>query len=208
MASMGFNNARVEAEKAETAYNSARMGFNIAFGYDLMQNVTLTSNLREIPISTTTLGSAITQAMANRNELHGAKFYLEMGELTVTDVGATNTRSSSIYQEAAANLMQARATLQNAPKAIEADVRLKYMIMVQKKSEVDLGKANVASAKETYRLASLQYDAGMATLTDAQQAQIAAFSAELAFSMTLLEYNLAVIDYDQSYTVGTTTVLF
>ena len=88
------------------------------------------------------------------------------------------------------------------------DVKSKYMNMTQKQSEVELGKLRVETAKEAYRLANLQYDAGMATLADAQQAQYGAYQAELAYYMTLLDYNLSIIEYEQSMTVGTMSVVF
>lgn len=207
-AEIGLNEAKVNAEKAENMYSNARMGFNIQFGYELMQNIIITDNLEEVAISDVALDDAIAKALTNRNEIKGAAFGEKMAEYTLRENGNKISKSSAKYHESAANLAGAQASNKNAPKMIEMDVRSKYMNMIQKKSEVELGKLSVSNAKETYRLANLQYDAGMATLTDTQQAQLGAYQAELSYYSTLLDYNLAVIDYEQSTTVGTYSVKF
>lgn len=56
--------------------------------------------------------------------------------------------------------------------------------------------------KETARLTQLQYDAGLATLSDVDTAQLAYYNEQLDYSKTLLEYNLAVNAYELSSTVG------
>ena len=207
-AEIGLNDAKVKAETAENMYINARMGFNIKFGYDLMQNIIITDTLEEAPISDISLNDAINSALSNRNEIRRAAFNLKMSELSLRETGNTISSSSAKYLEAAARLMGAQTASEVAPKTVEMDVRSKYLNMTQKKSEIELGKLSVSNAKETYRLANLQYDAGMATLTDTQQAQLGAYQAELAYYSTLLEYNLAIIDYEQSTTVGTATVTF
>jgi len=52
------------------------------------------------------------------------------------------------------------------------------------------------------RIAELSYDAGMQTLTDVQGAQLGVQNAEKALSEGLLNYNLAVLAYELSSTVG------
>jgi outer membrane protein TolC len=76
------------------------------------------------------------------------------------------------------------------------------MAMNEKYSAVQTGKKAVENAKETERLTRLQYDAGMATLSDVETAQLGLYNEQLAFSKALLQYNLAVNDYELSSTVG------
>ena len=207
-AEIGLNEAKVNAEKMENTYASARMGFNLSFGYDLMQNINITDTLDEAEMCATPLEDAIASALENRNEIKGAEFGLNTATLKVEANASKVSRTSAQYRSDEATLMNAQTNAVNAPKSIEMDVRNKYMDMVQKKSAVELGKLNVENAKETYRLANLQYDAGMATLTDTQQAQLGAYQAELNYYTTLLDYNLAIIDYEQSMTVGTKSIQF
>ena len=76
------------------------------------------------------------------------------------------------------------------------------MAMNAKYSAVQTGKKSIENAKETARLTQLQYDAGLATLSDVDTAQLAYYNEQLDYSKTLLEYNLAVNAYELSSTVG------
>ncbi len=102
------------------------------------------------------------------------------------------------------SMLMAETNSKNAPLTVESDVRTKYMKMNEKYSAVQTGKKTVENAKETERLAQLQYDAGMATLSDVESAQLGYYTAQLDYSKALLEYNLAVNDYELASTVGTT----
>ncbi|MCL1808669.1 MAG: TolC family protein [Clostridiales bacterium] len=206
MAEYGLNDAKVTAEQRENEYIIARMGFNIQYGYDLMQDVTITDTLEKAVMSKISLSGAIALALANRNEIHDAGFKLKRAELNLDSIRNTTSRTSSTYKNAVVGLAGAQVAAANAPKQVELDVRKKYLNMMQKASEVELDKQNVANAKENYRLAGLQYDAGMATLTDTQQAQVKAYQAEQKYYTTLLSYNLAILDYEQATTVGTSSV--
>jgi len=207
MAELGLNEARVRAEAAENALNNARMGFNIAFGFDLMQNVTLTDSLNAAPLPDTSLQEAIGMALENRNEIHGANFGFALAELAMRDATARLSRFSAAHIRAEANLMGATAEKTNAPKRIEMDIRTRYMNMHHRKNEVELGRLNLSNAQEASRLADLQFNAGMITLVETQQAQLMAFNAELGYYSALLEYNLAIIDFELATTVGTRPII-
>jgi len=203
-AEFGLNEARVSVEESENALNNARMGFNIAFGFDLMQNVTLTDSLNVASLPDTSLQEAIGMALENRNEMHVANFRFELTEMEMRDA-ARGSRFSAAHIQAEANLMRAITDKTNAPKRIEMDIRTKYMNMHHRKNEVELGRLNVSNAQEAYRLANLQFNAGMITLVETQQAQLMAFTAELRYYAALLEYNLAIIDFELATTVGTSS---
>jgi len=204
-AEFGLNDAKVKAEQAANDYTVARMGFNIQYGFDLMQDVTITDSLEEAALSKISLSEAITLALANRNEMHEADFSLKSEEISFDSVKKTKSSNTSAYMNEAVRMASVQAAAVSVPKSIEMDIRKKYLDMTQKASEVELYKLSVANAKESYRLAGLQYDAGMTTLNDTQQIQIKAYQAELSYYSTLLEYNLAILDYEQATTVGTSS---
>ena len=206
-AEIALNEAVVSAQAMENAYTLGRMNYNRLIGLDLMQNVALTDALEEQPMSTVPLSEAVSGALANRNEILATEFGEKLAEYGLVQL-RNRSRSTAAYRTAQADLTKAQNDRKNAPIGIEMEVKGKYMHMVQKKSEVELGKLNVENAKETYRLANLQYEVGMTTLAEAQLAQINAYRIELAYYGTLLEYNLAIIDYEQSMTVGTMSIPF
>lgn len=204
-AEISVNEAKDQLLAAQNGLDTMRMGFNQFMGYSLMQNVTLTDEIELVPLSATTLANTIKSALSNRNEIHGAAYTLEMATLNLNMYKAY-PHSSSKYISANNGLLMAQVNSKNAPLSVESDVRTKYMAMYEKYSAIQTGKKSVENAKENERLAQLQYDAGMATLSDVEGAQLAYYNAQLSYSKTLLEYNLATYDYELSGTVGTETV--
>lgn len=188
---------------AQNGYNKMKMGFNQFMGYGLMQNVTLTDSIREIPLSGKTLEASIKAALANRNEIFDAAYNLEISTMNLESLKSFPL-SSSTRIKAKMSMLMAETNKKNAPLTVESDVRSKYMAMNEKYSAVQTGKKAVENAKETERLTRLQYDAGMATLADVEGAQLALYNEQLSYSKSLLQYNLAVNAYELSSTVGTT----
>lgn len=186
---------------AQDGLNKTKMGFNQFMGYDLMQNVTLTDTISEIPLSSKSLATSIKEALANRNEIYEAAYDLEVSTANVENY-KSYPMSSSKRISASMSLLLAETGKKNAPLTVESDVRTKFMTMNEKHSAVQTGKKAVENAKETLRLTQLQYDAGMKTLSDVQGSQLAYYNEQLDYSKALLQYNLAVSDYELSSTVG------
>ncbi|MDD4564591.1 MAG: TolC family protein [Eubacteriales bacterium] len=205
-AEISVNKAKDQAIAAQNGLNTMKMGFNQFMGYDLMQNVTLADSIKEISLSNKTLTASIKDALANRNEIHEAAYSLQMTHMLLDTLKAY-PRGSSTYIKAKMDALMAETNSKNAPLTVENDVRTKYMNMNEKHSAVQTGKKAVENAKEMERLAQLQYDVGMATLSDVEGAQLLYYNAQLDYSKALLEYNLAVYDYEQASTVGTTSAV-
>ena len=209
--------AKSDVLQAESAVNSAKdslltaqnnlrlkkMAFNTFMGYDLMQNVTLTDSLKQVDLPTKSMESSIKDALANRNEIKAANFGLNIANLTL-DVYSSYPSNSSSYLKAKVAVVEGEKALHDANDGIEMDVRGKYMNMQQKNAAIESGQKIVENAKEGLRLVQLQYDAGMATLTDVNTAQIAYNQSEVALSNNMLDYNLAVEAYNYASGVGTT----
>jgi outer membrane protein TolC len=189
---------------AEDGLNALKMDFNQFMGYGLMQNVTLTDTIQEISPSSKSLADSIKDALKNRNEIGEAAFKLKIATLNLDDYKAYSITSSK-YIGAKMEMLMAEAANTNTPLTVESDVRNKYMTMNEKHSAVQTGKKAVDNARESASLAQLQYDAGMATLSDVETAQLNYYTKQLDLSKALLEYNLAVSDYNLSSTVGVGT---
>lgn len=202
-AETGFAAAKSDYERADTGYNVACMNFNISYGFPLMQSVILTDSLEKMKKSDVTLSEAIKRALKNRNEIAFAEFYKTSVALNFIEVKSNVGKGASLYIAAESNVFSAENDAKLAPLQVEMDIRAKYLDMLQK--EVALEAANLAknNGMETYRLAKLQYDAGIISITDVQQAQVASYAAQLAYVDSLLSYNLSILDYEQAMTSGT-----
>lgn len=202
-AEVALEQAKLDCADMEKTYALARMALNQYFGFDVMQDVTLTDSLSDVTASSISLDQAVKDARANRNEIIAAVFMENLKALNFTDAGNQYSADSPEYYQAKADLMSAQKTEKDTPVLIEMDVKSKYMSMKNAQKAVEVSRVNIDKAKETLRLAQLTYNAGMLGLTDMQMAQLGAFKAELEYSQNLLTYQLAVIDYEQSTTVGT-----
>lgn len=203
-AEVAVNEARDQQAAATNGLYTMKMAFNQFMGYDLMQNVILVDTIKEVPLSAKPLKDSIVSALANRNEIFEASYNLQMATINLNNHKAY-PKSSSKYIAAQMALLKAEAGYKNAPLSVESDVRNKFMEMNQKYSAVQTGKKSVENSKETVRLAQLQYDSGMATLSDVEAAQLGYYNAQLSYSKALLEYNLAVNAYELSSGVGIET---
>ncbi|HHU16638.1 MAG TPA: TolC family protein [Clostridiales bacterium] len=202
-AEISLAKAKDQLIAAQNGLNTMKMAFNQFMGFDLMQNVILTDTIKEIPLSNKSLTESIKDALANRNEIHEAAYNLKVSTLNLQNYTAY-PRYSSKYIKAKMSLLMAETNNANAPLTVENNVRTKYMTMHEKYSAVQTNKKAVENAKEMERLAQLQYDAGMATLSDVESAQLLLYNAQLDYSRSLLEYNLAVKDYEIASTTGIT----
>ncbi len=196
--------AKDQFSAAANGLNTMKMSFNQFMGYDLMQKVALTDTIKEIPLSTKSLQDSIKSALINRNEIAEALYNRDMTKLSFANYSKLPSTSSK-YIAAKMAMLSAETGYKNAPLTVENDVRTKYMAMNQKYSAVQTGKKAVENSKETVRLTQLQYDSGMATLSDVEEAQLGYYNQQLSYSKALLEYVLAVNDYGLSSGVGVKT---
>ena len=202
-AETGFAQAKSDYEKAETGYIVACMNFNISYGFPLMQSVILTDSLEEAKKSDVTLSEAIKRALENRNEIAFAEFYKTSAALNFTQVKSGVGKGASSYITAESNVFSAENDAKLAPLQIEMDIRAKYFDMLQKKGALEASALAKNNGTEAYRLAKLQYDAGIISITEVQLAQVASYTAQLAYVESLLSYNLSILDYEQAMTSGT-----
>ncbi len=189
---------------AETAVKNAKMNFNLLLGYDLMQKVTLTDALKIVEEPVGNLTGFIESALNNRNEIKGVALGAEVQEILLKGLEYRYPKNSSTYLKQESATLQARKTAEDAPIQIELDIRARYMDIADKKQAVAVAQAQLANAKEGYRLATISYDAGMNTLTDVQQAQITSFQAGQGVAKAITDYDLAVYNFNHATGVGTT----
>lgn len=202
-AESSLNAARDTYKAALDGLNTMKMSFNISMDYPLMQNVKFTDEITEVKLPATTLEKAIENAAANRLEIKEAAYNLEMANLNMDNVKAY-AKNTSTYMNAKTGLLGAQLANATAPKKVEMDVRMKYADMNTAYEKVQTCKKDVETSAETAKIARLQYETGLATITTVQQANLGLYSAKLAQANALLTYNLAVEDFELAQGVGTT----
>ena len=196
--------AEADVKEAETTLASARMNFNLLLGFDLMRNVTFTDTLKQLDAPTVALDEAITSAVANRNEIKGAALNVQIQKILLDSYSLRYSHASSKYLTQQVTYLTAVKASDEAPAQIEMDIRAKYMGLADKARAVTTAQATLSNAKEAYRLAVITYDAGMNTLTDVHESQIKAAQAGQAVNAAIVDYDLAVKEFESAIDVGTT----
>ncbi|MDR3294366.1 MAG: TolC family protein [Clostridiales Family XIII bacterium] len=186
--------AAVRVNTAESNLKSAKMSFNMQLDYPLMQNVVLTDSLEMAVTGPIDLASSVKAALATRNELNQLAYRLESTNITL-ESKFNSSRYSADYLTAALDVKQTEKLLKDAKTGIELEIRSKYMSIQNLTDEIAAAKKTVANAQEGYRLADLSYTAGVSTLVDVQNTQLASYQAQLGLASKTLEYNLAVSDF-------------
>jgi len=188
--------------QAQNGLEQVKMGFNIFFGLDLMQSITLTDEIATPTLPAMTLDESIKSALANRNEIKKAEYDFELAERNFGSKQAYPSNSAT-YLGAKVQYLVAQTTKDMQPVLIEQDVRTKYMTMMQQSEALKTSEKSVANAKESLRLVQLQYNSGLVTLTILQQTQLGYAAALQSHADATLKYALAVEEYNLCSGVGT-----
>jgi outer membrane protein TolC len=195
LAESAAQDAAVKVDAAASGLTSARMSFNIQLDFPLMQEVVLTDTLHKVDAPEIDLKASIAEALASRNELRQLQFVLDKEDLEIADL-ALVSRYGSEYLTAAMERKTAEKNLKDTKAYIELEIRTKYMNLQSLANEIVSIEKAVANAKEGYRLADLSYNAGLNTLVEVQNVQLASYQAQLGLAAKILEYNLAVSDFE------------
>lgn len=202
-ATSGLNTAKDSYRAALDGLNALKMAFNMTMDYPLMQNTKLTTEIEEGKMPQTTLEKAVENAIANRLEIKEAAYNLQMANLNFGSYSAY-PRTSSKYLTAKVGVLGAQMANNMSAKQVEMDVRMKYAAMNTAFEKVQTSKKSVSDAEESVNIVKLQYEYGMTTLTTLQQANLGLTNAKIAQANALLEYNLAVKDFELAQGVGVT----
>lgn len=200
-AQTNLNEAKDNYQKAVNGLEQMKMNFNLFMGYNIHQPLTLTDSLTALALPAKSLDASIKDALEKRNEIPEAKYAVEVSTLSYNNVKAY-PRSSATYKKADLSVKMAEQGLKSAPGQVEIDVRTKYMDMKQKYDAVQSGKVAYENSKESSRLGQLQFENGFITVTDLSGINLATFNAEQAYFKSILDYNLAVHQYEFASGVG------
>nr|WP_315023621.1 TolC family protein [uncultured Aminipila sp.] len=200
-----LNKAKDEYTLAFNAFEQIKMNFNLFMGYNIHQKVTLTDSLAALTFPSKTVDAAVKEALTNRNEIYGANYSASIATFLLNDVKAYPTGSAT-YRSARISLLRAQESVEQTPGKIEVDVRTKYMDMKQKYDAVISGKVSYENSKEASRLAQLQYDSGVITVTDLSGINLTTFNTQQAYYKAILDYNIAVNAYNLATGLGVEAV--
>lgn len=187
---------------AESAYKGERMKFNRSLNYPVMQNVEFSDSLTKVSAPSTTIKAAVEAGHANRNEIKLLEQYIKVAELELATAELSG-KYSLAYKSKNLEIKSLNKSLQDTISGIEIELRGHYLSIEANQAQIDALTVAVDNAKETYRLAKLSYDNGLSTLTEVQGAEVQVYNKQLERAKAILDYNLAVYDFNQAMGYGT-----
>ena len=104
----------------------------------------------------------------------------------------------SRYQEAKASLQAAKARVQSTELDIIQNVEQSEIAVEEGQERIQAAQALVASAQENFRLAQGRFDAGVGTILELTDAQLAFTQAQSTESQALADYRIALARLDRA----------
>ncbi len=184
--------------KAQNNFIFAKMGLNILLGNNVMRAVELTDELSYNSMYNVDIENAIKESLLNRVDILEVELYYAMALVDFDYAQRKYTKSTNIYKEAEVNLHKAEKALIATQKKVEMDVRQKYLDVLQKQSEMNTAIKSESYMQSLFDNVYFSYDLGMAILTDVQKAQIGLKAEKLTKAQAILDYNLAILEFEES----------
>lgn len=191
--------SEVQVARAKAEYNQALRERDIAFmklkeiiGLDLDAPINLISDFKFKPgDEEINLEASIKKALKDRIEIVQAEYALKAAEKGFEIAKSAYAPNVHTYKEAEYDYQEALLKLEDAKTAVEVDVREAYLKMKGAEESILVLEKSVEFARESVRLAKLQYQAGFIRSIDALAAENALKQVEVQNAAVIYGYNLA-----------------
>jgi len=188
----------VQVARAKADYNQALRDRDIAYmklkqviGIDLDTPIKLTSNFTFDTGEEINLEEAVDRALNERIEIVQAEQGLAVAQKDFEIADAFYSPNVYTYKEKELALQEARIKLEDTKALIEVEVREAYFKMKGAEESIEVLKKSVDYARESLRLAKLQYQAGLIRSIDVMAVENALKQAEAQKAAVIYGYNLA-----------------
>ncbi|WP_099190112.1 TolC family protein [Tepidibacter mesophilus] len=202
MADISLDEAKANLETAKINTQSAYRGLNMILNYPLDTKIELTSEFKEQKFSVD-LNKDVLTAYEKRFDMIQMNHNYEIVKLDFESNSVKYPSNTYVYKTKERNVAKIENLMLNSKQLVEFDLKSKYDNVNNNKKQIEIAKSNVDKANEVLRLKKLSYDAGMSTLLEVQEAATKSYSANIALSKSISDYNLSIIDYNKAVNIGT-----
>ncbi|NLC38779.1 MAG: TolC family protein [Clostridia bacterium] len=183
--------AEVELASAQNELDLAMMEMAKALGVDLETRFELTDKFSFSPVEELDTESYIQELMETDLGVVAAREGLAVAEVYLEQVAKIYTPNVYAYRKAVHDVEKAKIQLEQAQTDLSFNVRQSYLNLRTAEKAYLLLEENVKFAEETARLASLRYQAGVATRLEMERAYDQLNETEAQRLSMLYNYNLA-----------------
>lgn len=195
-------NAENDYKAAVDAVKNAKMQFNAKMGYNVMTEVKLKDELQYKEFNPGSIAEAVSRALTNRMEVKSAEFAYEKEKINLDIIARQYPEITYMHRKQKVAVEKALKALEDTKKNIEIEVRQNYLEVMQKKEAIKSAEKSVELSEEALKLNRTFHEANMAVPTDVQKAETALKQAKTGLSKAILDYNLAVLKFEDSIGVG------
>ncbi|HHX51777.1 MAG TPA: TolC family protein [Clostridia bacterium] len=196
----------VELASSQNELDLAMMGLAKALGVDLETGFELTDKFTFSPVAELDTGSYIKELLETDLGVVAAREGLAVAEISFEQVAKIYTPNVYSYRKAFHDVEKAKIQLEQARTDLVFNVRQSYLNLRTAEKAYLLLEENAKFAEETARLASLRYQAGMATRLEMEKAYDQLNETEAQRLSMLYNYNLAKSQLEYGIFFGSTGV--
>lgn len=188
--------ARADLSTARKNLETARMDLNRAVGLPLTAELTLTTALEEQPPAEVDIEQAVAAAMDHSPEVLAATEELAVAERGLEITGRYLTPNTYVYRQAHINARKAAVRLASARTGAELAVRKAHLDVLDAYERIAQQRQALALSEEAHRLADLRYRAGVATNSEALEAQVRLSAVRASLTGAIFAYNMARLGFE------------
>lgn len=200
-AQIEVDEAKANLETAKTNKEKAFRSLNMVLDYDLDTQLNLTSEFQKVE-NERDLENDLKKSYETRLDYVDSKNTAELARKDLETLDDRYGENTYKYRIAQGNTLRAEKAFDAKEKGVEFDVKNKFDAIDSEYRKIELAKSTVEKAKEALRLKELSYEAGMGTLLQVKEARNSLYKAELNLSNSILNYNIAILDYKKAVTIG------
>ncbi len=195
---LDYEKAQKDLNIAKNMLEIVKMNLNSILGSNIINDVVLTDELDYREFEEINITEVIGQALKNRVDVLKAQLSYEVAKVEMEIVASKYPDIVFEYKEKEAILNEAEQNLENIKNIVQLDVTNKYLDFIEKEYSIKSIEKSIELLQKEFESITLKYNLGIVVLTDVQQAQIKLKSEKLLLVKAILDYNIAVLDFEKS----------
>jgi len=196
MAEAGLAQSMQNVYTAEKNLELARMSLNKLMGRELSAPITLVTRFTYKPVEIKPLKDMIQSALKLRPEVIQAREMAEVTRLNATTALRYYAKNTYVYRKAEADAQKAELGLREAEESIKLAVNAAYLTVDETAEKLMAAEKVKKMAQETYRIVDLKHKSQVATTAELLEANEKLYNAELLYTSSVFNYNVAVAELE------------
>lgn len=196
MAEAGVANANSNLFEAQKKLDLAKMNLNKIMGRELTAPLVLTTKFEYNPKDLGDVEEKVQSALKLRPEAIRVREMREVANLNAKLALKYYASNTYVYQKAKVDANKADFAVKEAEDSITLAVRAAYLSAADSIESLKASEKVKKMAKETYRITDLKQKNQVATTADVLEAMEKLNQAELLYTSSVYNYNVAVAELD------------